>query len=374
MKKYLALLMALCMLLAAVPALADVADTVASAADLTHDELVEKALAESGTFVVAGTTSRITTAAEAFAELYGIEINSTNLKDLEIYTKLESESIDMVMIQDGAQLLDAIDAGIVINYVPASVKADVSEEDQYPLAHQFTNKLFIYNNLGDDVPAIHNVWELTDPSMKERIIFKSPTGEQVNMNFLIMLTSEKWSKKLEEAYKAWKGEDIDLGDYPTAGHKWIAEFLPNCQFGKSDTNIAEEISQETAAGKIGLFVLSKLRSSSVIGENLTPAQYAASAEGYTIEPFAGFMYPIYAMVSANANRPYTAMLFIEYLMTAEGFAPWSKSIGAYSGNSAIPEKEGDLPLSVWKDTLVVEDPEYILDNFEVEDFVRQYLQ
>ena len=374
MKKFLALLMAACMLLSAVPALADVADTVAAAADLTHDELVEKALAETGTFVVAGTTSRITTAAEAFAELYGIEINSTNLKDLEIYTKLESESIDMVMIQDGAQLLDAIDAGIVINYVPASVKADVSEEDQYPLAHQFTNKLFIYNNLGDDVPAIHNVWELTDPSMKERIIFKSPTSEQVNMNFLIMLTSEKWSKKLEEAYKAWKGEDIDLGDYPTAGHKWIAEFLPNCQFGKSDTNIAEEISQETAAGKIGLFVLSKLRSSSVLSENLTPAQYAASAEGYTIEPFAGFMYPIYAMVSANANRPYTAMLFIEYLMTAEGFAPWSKSIGAYSGNSAIPEKEGDLPLSVWKDTLVVEDPEYILDNFEVEDFVRQYLQ
>lgn len=374
MKKFLALLMAACMLLSAVPALADVADTVAAAADLTHDELVEKALAETGTFVVAGTTSRITTAAEAFAELYGIEINSTNLKDLEIYTKLESESIDMVMIQDGAQLLDAMDAGIVINYVPASVKADVSEEDQYPLAHQFTNKLFIYNNLGDDVPAIHNVWELTDPSMKERIIFKSPTGEQVNMNFLIMLTSEKWSKKLEEAYKAWKGEDIDLGDYPTAGHKWIAEFLPNCQFGKSDTNIAEEISQETAAGKIGLFVLSKLRSSSVLSDNLTPAQYAASAEGYTVEPFSGFMYPIYAMVSANANRPYTAMLFIEYVMTAEGFAPWGKSIGAYSGNSAIPEKEGDLPLSVWKDTLVVEDPEYILDNFEVEDFVRQYLQ
>ena len=374
MKKFLALLMAACMLLSAVPALADVADTVAAAADLTHDELVEKALAETGTFVVAGTTSRITTAAEAFAELYGIEINSTNLKDLEIYTKLESESIDMVMIQDGAQLLDAIDAGIVINYVPASVKDTVSEEDQYPLAHQFTNKLFIYNNLGDDVPAIHNVWELTDPSMKERIIFKSPTGEQVNMNFLIMLTSEKWSKKLEEAYKAWKGEDIDLGDYPTAGHKWIAEFLPNCQFGKSDTNIAEEISQETAAGKIGLFVLSKLRSSSVLSDNLTPAQYAASAEGYTVEPFSGFMYPIYAMVSANANRPYTAMLFIEYVMTAEGFAPWGKSIGAYSGNSAIPEKEGDLPLSVWKDTLVVEDPEYILDNFEVEDFVRQYLQ
>ncbi len=374
MKKILALLLSVLMILSVIPALADVQEVVDGAKDLTHDELVEKAMAESGPFVVAGTTSRIATAAENFAALYGIEVNATNLKDLEIYTKLESESMDMVMIQDGAQLLDAIDAGIVINYVPASIKEFVSEGDQVPLAHQFTNKLFIYNNKGDNVPAIRNVWELTDPAMKGNIIFKSPTGEQVNMNFLVMLTSEYWSGKLAEAYKAWKGEDIDLGDYPTAGHKWIAEFLPNCAFGKSDTNIAEEISQDTAAGKIGLFVLSKLRSSSVISENLTPAVYAAQAEGYRVEPFAGFMYPIYAMVSANANRPYTAMLFIEYLMTADGFAPWSGSIGSYSGNSTIPEKEGDLPLSVYKDTLVVEDPLFILDHMDVEDFVKMYLQ
>ena len=86
------------------------------------------------------------------------------------------------------------------------------------------------------------------------------------------------------------------------------------------------------------------------------------------------MYPFYAMVSANANRPYTAMLFIEYLMTADGFAPWGGSIGSYSGNSTIPEKEGDLPLSVYKDTLVVEDPLFILDHMDVEDFVKMYLQ
>ena len=374
MKKILALLLAALMILAAIPALADVQEIVDGAKDLTHDELVEKALAETGVFTVAGTTSRISTAGENFAALYGIEVNATNLKDLEIYTKLESESMDMVMIQDGAQLLDAIDAGIVINYVPASIKEFVSEGDQVPLAHQFTNKLFIYNNKGDNVPAIRNVWELTDPAMKGNIIFKSPTGEQVNMNFLVMLTSDEWSAKLADAYKAWKGEDIDLGEYKNAGYKWIAEFLPNCAFGKSDTNIAEEISQDTAAGKIGLFVLSKLRSSSVISENLTPAVYAAEAEGYTIEPFAGFMYPIYAMVSANANRPYTAMLFIEYLMTEEGFAPWGGSIGSYSGNSTIPEKEGDLPLSVYKNTLVVEDPNYILDHMDVEDFVKLYLQ
>ena len=103
----------------------------------------------------------------------------------------------------------------------------------------------------------------------------------------------------------------------------------------SDTTIAEEVSQETAAGKIGLFVLSKLRSSSVLTDNLTVAQYDASENGYTVEPFSGFMYPMYAMISANATRPYTAMLFIEYLLTQEGFQPWGKSIGDYSTLSLI---------------------------------------
>ncbi len=383
MKKFLALLLAACMLLSVVPALAedDVAAIVAAASELTHDELVEKAKAEEGTFIMYGNTSRIANAAEAFGELYGITVEPSNLKDAEIYVKLESEingsakGADMVMIQDGASLTYAVDDGWLINYVPAAVKDTMGEGDMNPLVHQYINKLFIYNNLGDSVPAIKNVWELTAPEMKGNIIFKNPENETVNMNFLVMLTNDTWSQKLADAYKAWKGEDIDLGDYKNAGYKWIAEFLSNCTFGSSDTTIAEEVSQETAAGKIGLFVLSKLRSSSVLTDNLTVAQYDATENGYTVEPFSGFMYPMYAMVTASATRPYTAMLFIEYLMTADGFQPWGKSIGAYSPSTAIEPNEGDLGISIWKDTLVMEDPEYILDNFEaVNDFALKYIQ
>ena len=381
MKKLLALVMALCMLLSAIPALADVAEVVAEGETLTHDELVEKALAEEGTFIVYGNTSRIANAVEAFGEVYGVKVESNNLKDAEIYTKLESEisgsakGADMVMIQDGASLTYAMEDGWVVNYVPAEVRDNLAEGDLCPLVHQYINKLFIYNNLGDNVPAIKNVWELTAPEMKGNIIFKNPQNETVNMNFLVMLTSDAWSAKLAKAYKDWKGEEIDLGSYENAGYKWIAEFLSNCTFGSSDTTIAEEVSQETAAGKIGLFVLSKLRSSSVLTENLTVAQYDASANGYTVEPFSGFMYPMYAMVSAGATRPYTAMLFIEYLMSAEGFQPWGKNIGAYSPNASIPVNEGDLTIDVWKDALVMEDAEYILDNFEdVNSFVLKYIQ
>ena len=379
MKKILALMLALVMALCAFSAFADVAADVKAGEAMTHDELVEKAKAETGTFVLYGNTSRISTAAEAFAALYDIPFESNNLKDQEIYTKLRNENggtaADMVMIQDGAQLTDAIDEGLVINFVPALVKDALDEADQQPaLVHQYINKLFIYNNLGSDVPAIKNVWELTAPEMKGSVIFKNPETEKVNMNFLVMCTKPEWADKLAEAYKAWKGEDIDLGSYKNAGYKWVAEFLNNVTFGKSDTTIAEEVSQETATGKIGLFVLSKLRSSSVLTENLTVAQYDASANGYAIEPFAGFMYPMYTMVNTKATRPYTAMLFIEYLMTQEGFQPWGKSIGAYSPNPAITVNEGDLTIDVWKDTLVMEDAEYILESFEVEDFILQHCQ
>ena len=379
MKKLLSLILALAMLLCAVPALADVADDVAAGEAMTHDELVEKALAESGTFVVYGNTSRIATAAEDFAALYNIPTEANNLKDQEIYTKLRSETgsgaASMVMIQDGAQLTDAIDEGLVINFVPAAVKDAIDEADQQPaLVHQYINKLFIYNNQGDNVPAIKNVWELTAPEMKGNVIFKNPESEKVNMNFLVMCTKDEWADKLAEAYKEWKGEDIDLGEYKNAGYKWVAEFLDNVTFGKSDTSIAEEVSQETAAGKIGLFVLSKLRSSSVLTDNLTVAQYDASANGYAVAPFAGFMYPMYTMVNTKADRPYTGMLFIEYLMTQDGFKPWGKSIGAYSPNAAITVNEGDLTIDVWKANLVMEDADYILESFEVEDFILQHCQ
>ncbi len=383
MKKLVSLLLALALVLSCSLAMADtVADLAKAAETMTHDELVEKALAEEGTFIVYGNTSRIVTAAENFGALYNIPFEGSNLKDAEIYTKLSTEieggakGADMVMIQDGASLQSmALDTGYLVNFVPASVKASVAEGDQNPLIHQFINKVFIWNNKGENVPSITNVWQLTEPQFKGNIVFKAPDSEQVNMNFLVMLTNEEWSAKLADAYKNLYGKDIDLGDYENAGYKWIAEFLTNCVFGNSDTTLAEELSQETAAGKLGLFVLSKLRSSSVYTENLTVGQYVAAETGAPIEPFAGFMYPMYALLSSNASRPYTAMLFIEYLMGADGFKPWGKSIGAYSTNTEIAPLEGDLPLDAWKSSLVMEDPEYILDNYEdVYSFVTMYLQ
>ena len=76
MKKLVSLLLALAMLLSTCAMAESVADLAKAAESMTHDELVAKAQAEEGTFVVYGNTSRIVTAAENFSALYGIPLRA----------------------------------------------------------------------------------------------------------------------------------------------------------------------------------------------------------------------------------------------------------------------------------------------------------
>lgn len=381
-KKLVSLILALALVVSAVfvlvscnTTLPSVSDEVIAAAEkMDMNALLAEAKKETGDFIAYGNTSRITTAMTNFvASEYGKALGLTNTNavavkksDSEIYELLRNESqaksasgnASMVLIQDSASL--DLERGakdpLIKNYVSAQFKDKVDEKNRLPLAHQFINKLFMYN-VSDktNTAKFDNVWELTKSEYKGQIFFKSPKDEQVNMNFLIMLTSDEWSGKLEKAYKALNNNAAatDVGEgktYKNYGYKWIAEFLANCNFSiSSDTTIASTLSKAENKGKMGLFVLSKLRDASVYGDNLQVSAWDLKDESgekvpanfQKIDPFAGFMYSIYAQLAAKGPRPYTAMLFINYLMTAEGFTPW-ESLGGYSANKDVPVYEGSL--------------------------------
>lgn len=344
----------------------DLTQKVNEAQGMTTEQLLEKAKTESGTFYAYGNTSRISTAMENFVKAYGSELGLTTKTavgqkkdDSAIYTELNNEknnpagakNASMVLIQDSAQLqLYRQNTDLLTNYIPNGMEDKVDQKNRLPLAHQFINKLFIYNKSGATNLKFDNVWALTEEGYKGKIFFKSPTNEQVNKNFLIMLTNDEWSGKLEAAYKKMPGkangaDDVGTGKkYKNYGYKWVAEFLANCSFAiNSDTTIAQDLSKSTNHDKMGLFVLSKFRDSSVVTSNLQVSAWDkkdGSNDFVTIEPFAGFMYSIYAQVATYGPRPYTAMLFINYLMTEAGFEPW-KSLGGYSANNDIPIYTGN---------------------------------
>ena len=365
-----------------------IAKAIEEAKSLTKEQIIERAQAEAAAekargsvFKTYGTSSRISDAGKAFSAKYGIEVESTNVKDNEVYTKLDAEisgnidGADVALVQNGAVLkIQMMDTGYMVNYLPAGADKFIDAEDANPLVQQYINKLFIFNTKGSKAPAITNVWQLCEPEMKGSVFFKSPETEKVNENFLIMLTSKQWADKLAAAYKNLYGKDIQLGSYKNAGYKWIAEFLANCTFGDSDTKLAEEISNDEAEGKLGLFVFSKLRSKTVKKGNLEVEAYYADSKNTKVEPFAGFMYPLYVMISKSTTMPYTSMLFVDFLISSEGFKPWGKSIGAYSSNNTVGVNEGDKNLSYWKERLVMEDPDYINSAYaDVFEFISKCL-
>ena len=153
-----------------------------------------------------------------------------------------------------------------------------------------------------------------------------------------------------------------------AGYEWIKMAFQNgLVMGPSDTAMTESVGvkgQNLTA--IGLLNYSKLR--------YAEKKNLAVGTADKVTPFAGFYYPEYVMLVKDAKHPAAAKLFVQFLLTKEGFASWSKDMGTYSGNETIKVAKGDKPLAEWQKVLVGDDPQYIFEHrAEVEEFISKFM-
>ena len=188
---------------------------VEEAMTMTYDELVAKAKEEvgEGTVQTYGNSSQLAKALEAFTEATGIKAKNTKKGDSETYTELGQAFssgtyvADMVLLQDGNKLQnEMLNYDYVVNYVPKDEEGNIASDDKNPLAAVYLNKVFMYNNTDYDgtnaetatrgalTNYLTNVWQLAGTSEDAGHIsntsFKTPSAENVNMNFLVMLTSD----------------------------------------------------------------------------------------------------------------------------------------------------------------------------------------
>ena len=379
MKRFLALflVLALCLGLAA-PASADaVSDALAAAAAMTNEELYAKAqeeMAAGAQLNFYSTTSFAEKAANNFMadypELAG-KVIYAEIDDVETYTILTNtigsgvkDSADMNLTQNGPDLKTfLLDEGLSYTYFPEALKDVVDEANQDPAIVTYINSLLIYHN-GEGSVNFKNVWELTEEKWKDKIFFKDPTSETVNINFLIMLTTPEWTERLAKAYEAQYGKAWESTEFESPAYQWIDGFLKNVNYTYTSASKMAAGIASGAPGNMGLFVFSKLRKvDEADRKNLTVVQFENEVEGFT-----GFMYPIYATVAKDTECPYTCALFINYLLSPEGFAgpkSWNSSDGYYSPNTTIakPEGQSDQPYEYWTNCLVFEDLQYIYDNY-----------
>ena len=386
MKRILSIILALALVLGVCAAASaeTVGEALAAAAKMTNDELYAKAkeeMAAGAQLNFYSTTSFAEKAATNFMndypELAG-KVVYAEIDDVETYTILTNtigsgvkDAADMALTQNGPDLKTyLLDEGLTLTYFPDALKDAVSEAEQKPAVVTYVNSLLIYHN-GEGSVNLTNVWELTEEKWKDRVFFKDPTNETVNINFLIMLTSEKWNARLEAAYESYYGKAWASTEFASAAYQWIDGFLKNVNYTYTSASKMAAGVASGAPGNMGLFVFSKLRKVDEADRgNLTVVQFENE-----VDCFSGFMYPIYATVCKDTECPYTCALFINYLLSEQGFAgpkSWNSSQGYYSPNKTIAKPEGiqDEPYEYWSERLVIEDLEYIDEHYiDVYEFI-----
>ena len=405
MKKLFALLLAvlMCLSLAACsgggetpaePAPAEEPTTETSGE--TFEELLAAGIANGNKLTIYSTHSVTVSALEAFHNKYcpDVECEGTQVGDTEQVTQVAQEvkegvlGADIIFIQDGARVLtDLVDEGYVYNWYNDEIKNLVGDDCEPLLVWDYCNKVVMYNNGSENTfneGDIKNIWFATDPANKGAFWMKDPTTEGVNMNFLVNLTSEENSAKLEAAYKDYYGQDLVLdSDCPNAGYQFIKMLYANeMMLGSSDSTIAKDIA---AAEKpqAGLLTLNKYLKSR--GDQLDNGSYKLLYAKDEVAPFAGFIYPIYGLQVANADNPELAKAFLIWLYSEEGwygdgqmtlndgsvYKGMQGRYGDYSGNTANPTADGDMSVVEWKKILVQEDHEQAAEyRADVEDFIQ----
>ena len=373
-------------------------ETIIAAEGMTYDELLAKAKEEvgNGTVSVYGNSSQLEKALKKFTEETGIKVNNTKEGDADIYNHLSTAFqsntyiADMVLLQDGNMLQsEMLDPGYLLNFIPKEASGTIADDDTVPMAAVYLNKIFMYNNFNAEVTErslknyITNVWQLAGTAADKGHIanpsFKTPTTENVNMNFLVMLTSDAYVAKLKTAYKNFYGKDyVEEKAYKNIGYKWVAEFLKNSQAHSSDGTACKDVAK-AKGGTVALVNYNKikdLKGDDVYGaENVNNLSFPSLELGdKKVDGFGGFCYKMYSMVAANAKYPYAACALVSYITSKAGFEnAWGAKAGYYSTNNTTKIASNDKEIAWWKERLVVEDPEVVAANYEdVSMFVKQY--
>lgn len=282
------------------------------------------------------------------------QIEWTQPKENSIFTMIDSDvngsnhSIAMTLIQDANQI-DAkeIQTGNLLNYVPKEWNGDADNKE--PFALQSLNKVFEFNNL-DTSKTFMNCWDFVREG--ETPLFMKPSSEPVGRNFLIMLTQQKYSDILKNAYEAisdatqkariettadgLKEKATQLGlthDSAKYALAYIQLFVKQYAERSDDGPICNELVTNSARGASGLLVYSKLRSVTETEEsskkNVTIAAYQDGYKG-----IGGFMYKHYLQVLKTSPYPWTSCAFIHFMTcTYDGFKAWGKDIGGYCSNN-----------------------------------------
>ncbi|MEV4257553.1 ABC transporter substrate-binding protein [Spirillospora sp. NPDC049652] len=347
--------------------------SVEDAASFKLDDLIAAAKKEGSVLAYDG-SGDVKDVAEAFAKKYGIKAEGVKSKAAATAEKMTRESqaknvtIDVNLFEDGPMLVgQLLPQRIVRTWIPPDLASDIAEGDRNPLMMLMKAYVFVYNpKLSPNGCPVKNLWELTDPAWKGKVLLQDPLGKEVFTQWFTQL-ADHGTDKLTAAYDALGKGKLQLSEKDPA-HEWVKRFAKNSPvLTTEDEDVATGVAAPNQTKQtLGLMSIAKFRDVEQKGFHMKVC------EG--LSPWTGFAYPKYATIATGSKHPNAAKLFVHFVMEKEGFALESGS-GGVSGNKSVGKSPNNPPgLADWDNQLFRFVPGTMTDDFrerqDIKDFWR----
>lgn len=326
------------------------------------DKLIAAAKAE-GSVTVYDSSGDIEDVAKAFTAKYGIKMEGVKSDSPETAEKMIREhaadnvTIDATMYEDGGVLVgQLLPQQVVSTWIPGDLAQQIPAENQNPLLALSKATIFAYNTkLSPDGCPVKNVWDLTEPEWKGKVVMQDPLGKPTVLSFFTQLDAHG-NPALEQAYQAKYGKAIETKE-KSAAYEWVKRLSANDPvLAGSDEDTSGAVGAPTAKDvKIGFMSISKFRN------NQEKGYTQAACTG--MQPFAGFSYPKFAAVATKTKHPNAAKLFVHFIMTEEG-VKHEIAEGGVSGNSTVKPMVTPEGLNDWAKDLLQTDSASLLADFQ----------
>ena len=315
---------------------------------MTADQLYEQAKKEDTTIVVYCSNSKLSKVADGFMEKYPelkVEVNDLDTGEsiVKVETEINSGNLICDMVQDSDNLGNMAfeDYGKYLEaYFPTDICSHIDENRlTYGMPYYSSCSYWFYNaSAYPNGAPVNNWWDIieTDDSGKQiyNLYMKEPGSEATYLALFSNFTAHP--EQLEQAYKDKYGKDLeytyqdDLGfGAKNAGYEYLYRLSQlKVTFISDGDEIVQAVANSTAASPtLGLASSGKIENRD---ENGWPIEWVTD-----LSPYNGTMNTNYVYTVKGCNSPAGARLFIRYMLGGDNGSSGGYEIVMKTGNWSV---------------------------------------
>ncbi len=235
-------------------------------------------------------------------------------------------------------------------FVPRDVSIpELTPERPFAVARHSTDVVGYNSKFNPDGCPLSNIWQLTEEKYKGKFFMEDPISDVSSTAKMatFVQNADAMAAAYQELYgKDWTTDALAAPDaagiaVENAGYLWLKKVAYNGVVILDDGDMVDEAYAGLALpeGEEPGFGWSGYSSyeATLAGElNMMPC--------FGMKPVMGIFKTSFLGIAANAPHPNAAKLFIRFILSEEGFAPWNE-LGTYPAAEGLSVNEENLPIA-----------------------------